>query len=203
MNVIQLLVFTGNVRHKYPVFGVTQTTSMEFRSSQWQSRSTPSPHVQVQRHLQGARQGRWAYEVIDISQDSDARDYVMALGYLQAPVVVRGRKHWSGFRPGPHRNLAVSTATAWSDRRHDVAVGRLLLVGVGEHAPIRREAGRVGAADPGPRPRRTSPSMKPYVLITPTYGGARSATTTAGGDMSPTRSSRFLNDPHNRSLIRA
>ena len=26
------------------------------------------------------------YDVIDISEDSEARDYVMALGYLQAPV---------------------------------------------------------------------------------------------------------------------
>ena len=29
-----------------------------------------------------------AYEKVDISLDPDARDYVMALGYLQAPVVV-------------------------------------------------------------------------------------------------------------------
>jgi glutaredoxin-like protein NrdH len=29
----------------------------------------------------------------------EARDYVMALGYLQAPVVVAGSEHWSGFRP--------------------------------------------------------------------------------------------------------
>ncbi|WP_298445797.1 glutaredoxin domain-containing protein, partial [Gordonia sp. (in: high G+C Gram-positive bacteria)] len=28
------------------------------------------------------------YDVVDISQDDEARDYVMALGYLQAPVVV-------------------------------------------------------------------------------------------------------------------
>ena len=31
--------------------------------------------------------------------DGEARDYVMALGYLQAPVVVAGDEHWSGFRP--------------------------------------------------------------------------------------------------------
>lgn len=29
-----------------------------------------------------------AYEKVDITLDSEARDYVMALGYLQAPVVV-------------------------------------------------------------------------------------------------------------------
>src|ERR1700754_1532008 len=40
-----------------------------------------------------------AYDKVDISLDSEARDYVMALGYLQAPVVVAGDDHWSGFRP--------------------------------------------------------------------------------------------------------
>ncbi len=40
-----------------------------------------------------------AYDVVDISADAEARDYVMALGHLQAPVVVAGDDHWSGFRP--------------------------------------------------------------------------------------------------------
>ncbi len=40
-----------------------------------------------------------AYEVVDISEDSQARDFVMELGYQQAPVVVAGEEHWSGFRP--------------------------------------------------------------------------------------------------------
>ena len=40
-----------------------------------------------------------AYETVDITADGDARDYVFALGYLQAPVVVAGDDHWSGFRP--------------------------------------------------------------------------------------------------------
>lgn len=39
------------------------------------------------------------YAVVDVSQDPAARDYVMSLGYLQAPVVVVGDEHWSGFRP--------------------------------------------------------------------------------------------------------
>ncbi|MFB1298763.1 glutaredoxin-like protein NrdH [Mycobacterium sp. pW049] len=39
------------------------------------------------------------YATVDITVDSDARDYVMGLGYLQAPVVVAGGQHWSGFRP--------------------------------------------------------------------------------------------------------
>lgn len=40
------------------------------------------------------------YDVVDISEDAEARDYVMALGYLEAPVVVAHGQHWSGFRPG-------------------------------------------------------------------------------------------------------
>lgn len=50
------------------------------------------------------------YNIVDISLDSDARDYVMALGYLQAPVVVADGEHWSGFRPD--RIKALSGAAA-------------------------------------------------------------------------------------------
>ncbi|MFJ7619821.1 glutaredoxin-like protein NrdH [Rhodococcus erythropolis] len=46
------------------------------------------------------------YEVVDISEDAAARDYVMTLGYLQAPVVVVGDDHWSGFRPGRIESIA-------------------------------------------------------------------------------------------------
>ncbi len=51
------------------------------------------------------KQGLW-YDVVDISLDDEARDYVMALGYLQAPVVVAGDEHWSGFRPDRIKALA-------------------------------------------------------------------------------------------------
>jgi glutaredoxin-like protein NrdH len=50
------------------------------------------------------------YNVIDISTDRDARDYVMALGYLQAPVVVAGGDHWSGYRPDRIHALAAQAA---------------------------------------------------------------------------------------------
>ena len=50
------------------------------------------------------------YEVVDISENADARDYVMALGYLQAPVVVSGDEHWSGFRPDRIKALATVAA---------------------------------------------------------------------------------------------
>ena len=46
------------------------------------------------------------FETVDISQDPEARDYVMALGYLQAPVVVTDEDHWSGFRPDKIDELA-------------------------------------------------------------------------------------------------
>ncbi|MCX5046701.1 glutaredoxin-like protein NrdH [Aldersonia sp. NBC_00410] len=50
------------------------------------------------------------YESIDISEDPVARDRVMALGYLQAPVVVAGDVHWSGFRPDRISTLANTAA---------------------------------------------------------------------------------------------
>jgi glutaredoxin-like protein NrdH len=60
-----------------------------------------------------------AYDTVDISIDDEARDYVMALGYTQAPVVIAGAEHWSGFRPDRIKALAnpaifASDATAVS-----------------------------------------------------------------------------------------
>ncbi|MGC4932955.1 class Ib ribonucleoside-diphosphate reductase assembly flavoprotein NrdI [Gordonia sp. DT30] len=43
---------------------------------------------------------------------------------------------------------------------------------------------------------------EPYVLICPTYGGGRSSSAVGGGFV-PKQVIRFLNNPHNRSLIRA
>lgn len=39
------------------------------------------------------------YTVVDLSQDDESRSAVAALGYTQAPVVIHGDTHWSGFRP--------------------------------------------------------------------------------------------------------
>jgi glutaredoxin-like protein NrdH len=47
-----------------------------------------------------------SYHVVDITEDATARDYVMSLGYLQAPVVVTGDTHFSGFRPDRLKALA-------------------------------------------------------------------------------------------------
>lgn len=50
------------------------------------------------------------YRTVDISMDDEARDYVMALGYLQAPVVETDGAHWSGFRPDRIKALATQAA---------------------------------------------------------------------------------------------
>ncbi|GAB4686183.1 redoxin NrdH [Mycobacterium avium subsp. hominissuis] len=40
------------------------------------------------------------YQKIDVTENPEAREYVMSLGYLSAPVVyVSPTEHWSGFRP--------------------------------------------------------------------------------------------------------
>lgn len=39
------------------------------------------------------------YQKVDVSVDAEALAYIVGLGYQQAPVVVAGEDHWSGFRP--------------------------------------------------------------------------------------------------------
>ena len=39
------------------------------------------------------------YRVVDITENPEAFDYVKSLGHLQAPIVVAGEDHWSGFDP--------------------------------------------------------------------------------------------------------
>lgn len=63
--------------------------------------------VQCDAVFRALDKNRIAYDVIDLSVDEDARDYVMSLGYLQAPVVVAGPgEHFSGFRPDRIKQLA-------------------------------------------------------------------------------------------------
>ena len=50
------------------------------------------------------------YALVDITADAAARDYVMALGHLQAPVVVAGTDHWAGFRPDRIKDLGRTAA---------------------------------------------------------------------------------------------
>jgi glutaredoxin-like protein NrdH len=39
------------------------------------------------------------FDVVDLTEDADAFAMVQELGYRQAPVVIAGEEHWSGFRP--------------------------------------------------------------------------------------------------------
>lgn len=52
------------------------------------------------------------YTIVDISQDTEALEMVRGLGYMQAPVVVAGDTHWSGFRPDQINSLAAAGVTA-------------------------------------------------------------------------------------------
>lgn len=47
-----------------------------------------------------------SYDVIDLTEDDSALTHVTELGYRQAPVVVAGSDHWSGFRPDMIAQLA-------------------------------------------------------------------------------------------------
>lgn len=40
-----------------------------------------------------------SYKILDVSQDEEALAEIKELGYLQAPVVITEKEHWSGFRP--------------------------------------------------------------------------------------------------------
>lgn len=48
------------------------------------------------------------YSIVDLTENPSARDRAMGLGYLQAPVVVAGDQHWSGFRPDRIAALAAA-----------------------------------------------------------------------------------------------
>ncbi|MBN8187162.1 MAG: glutaredoxin-like protein NrdH [Salipiger thiooxidans] len=46
------------------------------------------------------------YDVVDLTEDAAAMARVTELGYRQAPVVIAGEDHWSGFRPDMIGRLA-------------------------------------------------------------------------------------------------
>ena len=48
------------------------------------------------------------YRTVDVALDVEALEQVRALGYAQAPVVVAGEDHWSGFRPDKIKALALA-----------------------------------------------------------------------------------------------
>lgn len=52
------------------------------------------------------------YEIRDLTLDPSALEQVKALGYLQAPVVIVGEEHWSGFRPDKIAEVAATRLAA-------------------------------------------------------------------------------------------
>ena len=48
-----------------------------------------------------------AFDEVDLTASAAALSMVKGLGYQQAPVVVAGGDHWSGFRPDKIKALAV------------------------------------------------------------------------------------------------
>jgi glutaredoxin-like protein NrdH len=53
-----------------------------------------------------------AYQAVDLSADTHAAEFARSLGHRQAPVVVAGADHWSGFRPDRIAALAASRLAA-------------------------------------------------------------------------------------------
>ena len=54
----------------------------------------------AQHHPHGALDKQGVdYTTIDVTEDAASLDYIKGLGYQQAPVVIAGEDHWSGFRP--------------------------------------------------------------------------------------------------------
>ena len=51
-----------------------------------------------------------SYERIDVTQDPESLAFIKGLGYQQAPVVVAGEDHWSGFRPDRIKAVAAAAA---------------------------------------------------------------------------------------------
>ena len=62
--------------------------------------------VQCTATFRALRKAGLDFETVDLSVDRDALDYVMALGHLQAPVVIVGDDHWAGYRPERIRAIA-------------------------------------------------------------------------------------------------
>ena len=52
------------------------------------------------------------YTITSLADDPDALEQVKALGYMQAPVVIAGDEHWSGFRPDKINELASKVEAA-------------------------------------------------------------------------------------------
>ena len=66
--------------------------------------------VQCRATLRALERAGLDYETVDLAADPQARDFVMSLGHVAAPVVLTEDRHWSGFRPDHIDDLAREVA---------------------------------------------------------------------------------------------
>lgn len=59
------------------------------------------------------------YEIVDLSIDDKAMTMVKELGYVAAPVVIAGDKHWSGFR---HEKILNLITRVRSEKAHEALI---------------------------------------------------------------------------------
>lgn len=52
------------------------------------------------------------FHEVSIATNPEARDEVLALGYMTAPVIVTEDGHWGGFRPDKIKELVAAKAAA-------------------------------------------------------------------------------------------
>lgn len=128
------------------------------------------------------------FEMVNVDLVPEAADTLRAQGFRQLPVVIAGETSWSGFRPDMINRLANPSRQRMS----------VLVYFSSSSENTLRFIERVGlAAVRIPLNERERIQVdEPYILVVPSYGGGG----TAGAV--PRQVIRFLNDPHNRTLIR-
>ena len=63
--------------------------------------------VQCDATLRALDKAGISYQKIDVTQNAEAREFMMSLGYLAMPVVyVSPTQHWSGYRPDAIGSIA-------------------------------------------------------------------------------------------------
>lgn len=94
------------------------------------------------------------YRVVDISEDDVARDYVISLGHLQAPVVVMpDGSSWAGYRPD---RIKAAITQAQSTGVRSISHGSTTLAGPGSTGAsgsdpprdFEQETARAGQVEP-------------------------------------------------------
>ena len=52
------------------------------------------------------------YDVVDVTEDSNALEKIKAMGFLAAPVVITETESWAGFQPDKIRDFIASARVA-------------------------------------------------------------------------------------------